>query len=604
VREEGEGGAALLFANPVTRLKSTQKGAFMKRIRLRVFALAVVGGLAVFACGNSSSGTSETLAADQTLSFGMQDDVQYLDPGHASSAVDITFIQQVFSGLYHFDNTNKLVPDLATGNPDVSSDGKTYTFHLNKNAKFSNGDAVTSKDVIYSWNRGAYLNDSYASNLQPVVGWDDTSNNKTTTMSGLSAPDTYTVKAELTAPAGYWISSIALPGTSGWIVDQNVIGDYTDPKNTKNDTWWTQAATLIGSGPFTMTQRTAKASMDFAPVKNWWGGSTGALTKIHVDIGPDSIAQVKKFESGGYDLVGMANQPPASADVLRYQGDPTKKKLLTIWPAARTTWMGFNVTTGPFASKDGGTTPGQPTSGVGTDAGLAGRDAFSKAIDRNQLTDVACVKSTTCSSATGGVISKGLKGYLGDGADSSAKFDAAAAKSEYMKWDPTGSKVQGLKLDYNTSNLNDTIWGNVQSQLRANLGVNVALNPTDFPTLISRRNAKQSILFRGSWGADYDHPQDWFDNLFTCSTAAVGRGNDQGYCNPAMDKLINQADTSQNLTSAVSTYQQAQKLMIKDVAVANLFYGTQPYIAQTYVKGAGYTGLFDYRWEGIRILKH
>jgi oligopeptide transport system substrate-binding protein len=576
----------------------------MKGIRFRAFAVVVAGGLAAFACGTSGGGTSEQLASNQTLSFGMQDDIQTLDPGHSSSAVDITFIQQLFSGLYRFDNSNKIIPDLASGMPDVSSDGKTYTFHLNKNAKFSNGDSVTSKDVLYSWNRAAYLNDSYATNLQPVVGWDDTSSQKTPTMSGLSAPDDSTVKAQLTAPAGYWLSALALPGVSAWIVDQKVIGDYTNPKNPNEDTWWTQPTTQVGSGPFTMTQRTPKASMDFAPVKNWWGGSTGALTKVHVDIGPDSVAQVKKFEAGGYDLVGIANSPPGSADVLRYQNDPTKKKLLTLYPGARSTWMGFNVTTGPFASKEGGITPGQPTAGQGTDAGLAGRDAFSRAIDRGQYVDVACVKGTTCTPASGGFIAKGLKGYLGNGQDASAKFDAAAAKSEYQKWDPTGSKVKGLQLDYNTSTLNDTKWGNIQSQLRANLGVNVALNPSDFPTLISKRNAKQSILFRGSWSADYDHPQDWFDNLFTCSTAAVGRGNDSGYCNPAMDKLVQQADTSQNQSGAMSTYDQAQKLMLKDVIGANIEYGTQPYIVQTYVKGAGYTGLFDYRWEGRRILKH
>ena len=217
---------------------------------------------------------------------------------------------------------------------------------------------------------------------------------------------------------------------------------------------------------------------------------------------------------------------------------------------------------------------------------------------------MACVKGTTCAAATGGVIAKGLKGYLGDGADPSAKFDAAAAKSEYQKWDPDGSKVKGLQLDYNASNVNDTLWGNVQSQLQANLGVKVALNPMDFPTLISTRNAKQAILFRDSWGADYDNPQDWFDNLFTCAPAQAGRGNAAGYCNPAMDKLVTQGDTSQNLNTAVSLYQQAQKLMIKSAVTGNLEYGTQPYIVQTYVKGAGYTGLFDYRWEGIRILKH
>jgi oligopeptide transport system substrate-binding protein len=575
----------------------------MRRIRLRAFALAVVGGLAIFACGTGTSGSGQQLASNQTLNFAVQDDIQTLDPGHTMSAQDITFVQDVFSGLYHFDNNNRIVDDLASGAPDVSSDGKTYTFHLNKNARFSNGDPVTSADVLYSWNRGAYLNDAYASTFGPIVGFNDTSNQKTSTMSGLSAPDQYTVKAQLTGPAGYLVSALALP-VAGWIVDQKVIGDYTNPKNPNADTWWTNPSTMIGSGPFKMTQRTPKASMDFAAVKSWWGGSTGALTSIHVDIGPDATAQLKKFESGGYEVVGMANQPPAPADILRYKNDPTKKALLTNWPAARTTWLDFNFTTGPFAPAPG-TTPGQPTNGQGgADAGKQGRDAFAKAIDRSQLSDIACTKSTVCFPATGGYISKGLKGYLGDGADQEAKFDPARAKAEYQSWDPSGSKTKGLQLDYNASNLNDTIWGNVQSQLRANLGVNVALDPMDFPTLISRRNAKQSILFRDSWQADYDHPQDWFDNLFTCSEAAVGKGNASGYCNPAVDRAAQQADTSQNLSSAISIYQEAQRTMIGDINGTNLFYQTQPYVVQTYLKGAGFTGINDYRWEGIRIMKH
>jgi hypothetical protein len=45
-------------------------------------------------------------------------------------------------------------------------------------------------------------------------------------------------------------------------------------------------------------------------------------------------------------------------------------------------------------------------------------------------------------------------------------------------------------------------------------------------------------------------------------------------------------------------------MMIQDVVTANLRYDTQSYLTQTYVKGAGYNGLYDYNWQGIRILKH
>jgi ABC-type oligopeptide transport system substrate-binding subunit len=484
----------------------------------------------------------------------------------------------------------------------VSPDGKTYTFHLSKNAKFWNGDSVTSSDVLYSWNRGAYLNDAYATIMQPIAGFDQTSTQKTTTMSGLSAPDTYTVKVQLSAPAGYFVSGLALP-TTGWVVDQKVLGDYTNTASTIQATWWTNPATAVGSGPFQLTQRTPKASMEFAPVKNWWGGSTGALTKVHVDIGPAASSALKKLEAGGYDLLGMGNQALAPADLLLYSNDPTKKKLFTNYASARSTWLGMNQVTGPFAPK-AGVTPGQPTSGVGVDAGKAGRDAFSKAINRTQLADIACTRSIVCIPSTGGYIPPSMKGYLGAGNDQNTKFDPAAAKSEYQKWDPDGSKVKGLTIDYNFSNFNDAVWGNVQSQLRANLGVSVALNPMDFPSLLKKRYAKQSILFRDSWLADYDHPQDWFDNLYTCAVAKAGQGNNSGYCNPAMDKLVQQADQTQSLSQAVSTYDKAQKLMLEDINGANLFYQTQPYVVQSYVKGAGYSGLMDWRWEGIRILKH
>src|SRR6266853_1411993 len=118
--------------------------------RFRSLAAALGALFVAAACGGSSSGgTSETLAADQTLSFPINDDVGDLDPAHMSAAVDIDLFQNVFSGLYKFDDTLKEVPDIATKAPDISADGLTYTFTMRHDAKFSNGDAIKSDDFIY-----------------------------------------------------------------------------------------------------------------------------------------------------------------------------------------------------------------------------------------------------------------------------------------------------------------------------------------------------------------------------------------------------------------------------------------------------------------------
>jgi oligopeptide transport system substrate-binding protein len=211
---------------------------------MRFASLAGALAMIALACGgNQSGGGGETLAADQTVSWSMVDDIQSLDPAHVSAATDVPYVQEMFSGLYKFDSHNKIVPDLATGTPDVSSDGKTYTVKLNKGAKFSNGDTLTSKDVLYSWNRGAKLNDSYASTFDPIVGGPDVENGKASAISGLTAPDDQTVKIQLSSPAGYFLSAISLP-VAGWIVDQKAIQAGGE------DQWWTTPETAIGSGPF------------------------------------------------------------------------------------------------------------------------------------------------------------------------------------------------------------------------------------------------------------------------------------------------------------------------------------------------------------------
>src|SRR6202158_61925 len=377
---------------------------------------AALGALCVAAAcgGGGTTTTSETLAADQTLSFPINDDVGDLDPAHMSAAVDIDLFQNVFSGLYKFDSKLSEVPDIATAPPVISADGLTYTFTMRKDAKFSDGSGIKADDFIFSWNRAARIQGDYASVFEPAVGYDAVAKGTTKTMTGLKKIDDYKFSATLTSPAAYWFTEVGL--WTAWVVSEKAIiaggGD---------DKWFTDPKYLIGSGQFKMTARTPKQSLDFAPVANWYGGSTGVLQKVHIEVIADQKAQVTKYESGNYSAIGPMNQSLTPEDVIRHNSTPTLKSQLQLLPQARTTWIGFNLKTGPFA---------------GIDAGKAGRHAFSTAVDRDQLVDIACSKGTACFKATGGLITKGLQGYLGDGTNPATKFDPAAALAEYKAWDP------------------------------------------------------------------------------------------------------------------------------------------------------------------------
>ena len=542
-------------------------------------AIALIGLLIVLVLGRPTTSTPppEPLAADQTLSFPIALDVADLDPALISTAAEVDVFRNVFSGLYKFDNQLHVVPDLAMDLPAVSEDGRTYTFHLRRNCHFSNGDPITADDFIYSWNRAAAKQGDYAGLFNIVTGYDAIAQGRARQMTGLAKVDDYTFTTTLTKRAGYFTTLVGL--WPFWVVDQKVIASAGE------DAWTTKPETLIGSGPFRMTARVPGQSIDFQPVPDWYGGSTGKLTHVHVEVIADPVAQVSQYESGAFSLIGYGRQglPPAAAT--RYTSDAALTSQLKLVPIGLTFWVGFNLRSGPFADIEGG---------------RAGRRAFSIAIDRNALVDALCNQKTACIAATGGLISKGLQGYLGDDADTNAKFDAAAAKTEYTAWDPNGAKVKGLTYTYDTNPFNKAVCDNLSAQWKKNLGVTVTCIDKDRKTFFDDRNGKCAYpSFRQSWSADYDNPQDWFDYLFVTGAPSSG----SCYSNPNFDKVVAGADAAP-LSQSLADYKAAGFMLVNDSIFAPLIYGVQQYLVHPYVVGVGGNALYDFSWTGARILKH
>jgi oligopeptide transport system substrate-binding protein len=541
-------------------------------------AVALIGLLLVVLLrAPNSVPPPEVLAADQTLSFPIARDVSDLDPAFISAPAEVDIFRNVFSGLYTFDEKLHEVPDLAIGQPVVSADGLIYTFHLRHDGRFSNADPITAADFVYSWNRAAAKQGDYAGLFNVVAGYDAVAAGRTNQLSGLAKIDDYTFTATLSKRAGYFMTLLGL--WPFWVVDQKVIAAAGE------DSWFTKPETFIGSGPFRMTGRVPGQSMDFQPVPGWYGGQTGKLMRVHVEIVPDGAAQVAQYESGVFSLVGYGRQglPPAAAT--RYTSNASLKNQLSLVPLGITFWAGFNLRSGPFA---------------GVDAGRAGRHAFSTAIDRSALVDALCNQKTACVAATGGVISKGLQGYLGDGVDTNVKFDPVAAKAEYIAWDSNGAKVKGLTYTYDTNPFNKAVCDNLAAQWQKNLGVTVGCVEMDRKTFFDDRNGRCAYtLFRQSWSADYDHPQDWFDYLFVTGASSSG----SCYSNSNLDKMI-AAAAAAPLSQSLGDYKAASYMLINDSIFAPLVYGVQQYLVHPYVMGAGGNALHDFAWTQARVLKH
>ena len=593
--------------------------------------LALMGALSlvVAACGGGTTSNNQgSLAASQVLKFPVYQSAGTFDPGEADAEVDTEISQNVFDNLWRFDDKLNLIPDLATevpssSNSGISSDGLTYTIHLKSNVKFNNGDSFSSKDVVYSFNRAVALQGAYASNLSAIDGFSAVkkaagsppsskssagttsfrktiedklaANDPSLQMKGLTAPDANTVKITLANACGWCLTAWSLQGSTGSIVNQKTV--QTDPEN-----WWSKPVTpgseggMVGTGAFYLSAFTAKQSMTFKSVSNWWGTPKPTLKEIDIAIhDPSAIAgDVTAWEQGSYDLIGYGgNSSNLTYPLIQgIKGNARFAKELITQPKGRTTWVSFNV---------GNTGTGGPF--LGSSAAAKGlRMAFALAVNKQDLATTVC-HNTQCQAATGGLITKGLVGYLGDNQDPLAQFDATKAKQLLQQYDPSGNLTKNLKYSYNTGGLNDPVASYLQSAWQTNLGVKVNLDPSsDASQFISNRLSGKYVMARDGWQFDYNHPQDWFDNLWG-SLATDAGANTSGYNDPAYNALLKQAD-QQPIDQALPQYKQLAKLLSDNVVYIPLYYSVANFAIHSYAKGAGSNTQADFYWDEISIAQH
>lgn len=143
---------------------------------------------------------------DRSLSWMTTSEIQTLDQ---TKMVDTTSCEQadnVFEGLNRLDNDGKVKPGVATKSV-ASKDGKTWTFTLRKNARWSNGDQVTANDFVYALQRTLDpRTQSQQQNIyQAVKNANEVVAGKTSPHNlGVKAKDKHTLVVHLTHPVPYF----------------------------------------------------------------------------------------------------------------------------------------------------------------------------------------------------------------------------------------------------------------------------------------------------------------------------------------------------------------------------------------------------------------
>ncbi|MGY1551055.1 ABC transporter substrate-binding protein [Microbacterium sp. A588] len=281
----------------------------MFRRTKRAAVISVIAATAVIlsACAGSGPDPVETATgvpdASATLTVGLVLEPTNLDIRHTSgAAIEQVLIDNVYEGLVTRTQDNTIEPRLAS-DYEVSPDGLTYTFTLNEGLTFHSGTALTSADVVASFE--AVRADETMQGFADFAGF-----------ASVTAPDASTVVITLTQPNQNFL--FALTGPAGLVFQS---GDTTDMQTAEN-----------GTGPFTLQKWSKGSSITFARYDEYWGEPAGVAEVVFEYI-PDFTAGVNAALDGSLDVLtavdpNLAPELESSGEFLLTRGRTTDKATL------------------------------------------------------------------------------------------------------------------------------------------------------------------------------------------------------------------------------------------------------------------------------------
>ena len=251
------------------------------------------------------------------LSITSASDIPTLDISKAEDTVSSEVLMNTMEGLVKLDKDGKLAPGVAE-KWEKSEDGKSWTFHLRKDAKWSNGDPVTAKDFEYSWKRtlDPATASTYGFIMYDIVGAKDYNLGKTDNADGvgIKAVDDYTLKVDLARPVHYFDSLMFFK--SFLPQNEKAVKEFGSEYGTASDK-------IYYNGPFTLSNWKIEDVYTMSKNPNYWDASSVKIDKVNTKIVKDANAALNLYETGSIDLVGLSSE-----NVDKYKDSPEFKTTL------------------------------------------------------------------------------------------------------------------------------------------------------------------------------------------------------------------------------------------------------------------------------------
>ncbi|WP_346894516.1 peptide ABC transporter substrate-binding protein [Clostridium sp. UBA7503] len=546
----------------------------MKKTRIMALIMtAIMTGTLLLGCTKTKEnegekpGDGNTPVVEETVEqkivYNLGADPKTIDP-QLNSAVDgSTIIHNAFEGLMREDENSQIVSGTAE-KYEVSDDGTVYTFHIRKDAKWSDGKPVVAGDFEYAWKRALnpevaaeyayqlfYIKNGAAYyNQEKVEGKVATAEDV-----GVKAIDDNTLEVTLEAPVPYFLSLAAFP--TYFPVRKDIIEGNEEKWTLKPDTY-------ISNGPFKMSEWKEKESITFVKNENYWDAKNVKLETLEVKLIDDQITYLNAFKSGEIDVI----ESPPQAEIPTLLDEGTAK----IYPYLGTYFYVINVSD---KAKDVDPKAAEALSNPKF------RKALSLAIDRQLIVDKVAQggQAPATSYVPAGILDSIGKEFQKDYSSKGANIEEAKkllAEAGY----PNGEGAPTITFTFNTDQGHQNIAQAVQDMWKTNLGINVELKNEEWAVFQDTRNNFQYSMARHGWIADYNDPMTFLDMWTT------GNGqNNAGYSNKEYDKLIAQAKVELDDAKRTELLHKAEDILMDESPILPLYYYTNVLCIDKNVKG-------------------
>ena len=244
------------------------------------------------------------------LSVMLSTNVMSLDTNLATDGESFEVIADCIDGLMQMDASGASIPAIAESY-DVSEDGKTYTFHL-RDAKWSNGAAVTADDFVFAWRRICKEAGEYAYMMGRSVGCVKNADaiiagEADPSTLGVSAPDAKTFVVELEVPVSFFPSLMYFP--TFYPINEEFYTGLAD------GTYGTSPETFLSNGAFVLEDYTpGTASLSLKKNADYWDAARVKLAGIKYQVVGSSDNALVAFKTKELDVVTISGNQVSSVE--------------------------------------------------------------------------------------------------------------------------------------------------------------------------------------------------------------------------------------------------------------------------------------------------